>query len=71
MLKRLLKRSETSGRIDDNIESIRKRFKVFADTSYPVIEYFKAQNKVESVSCNNPIDVVFAETRAIFDKAFK
>jgi UMP-CMP kinase len=26
MLKRLLKRSETSGRDDDNIESIKKRF---------------------------------------------
>jgi adenylate kinase family enzyme len=26
MLKRLLKRSETSGRADDNIESIKKRF---------------------------------------------
>jgi hypothetical protein len=26
MLKRLLKRAETSGRADDNIESIKKRF---------------------------------------------
>ncbi len=29
MLKRLLKRGETSGRDDDNIESIKKRFRVF------------------------------------------
>ncbi len=29
MLKRLLKRGETSGRDDDNIESIKKRFSVF------------------------------------------
>jgi len=29
MLKRLLKRGETSGRDDDNIESIKKRFGPF------------------------------------------
>jgi UMP-CMP kinase len=29
MLKRLLKRGETSGREDDNIESIKKRFGEF------------------------------------------
>jgi UMP-CMP kinase len=29
MLKRLLKRSETSGRDDDNVETIKKRFSVF------------------------------------------
>ena len=29
MLKRLLKRGETSGRADDNIESIKKRFGEF------------------------------------------
>jgi UMP-CMP kinase len=30
MLKRLLKRGETSGRDDDNIESIKKRFRTSA-----------------------------------------
>jgi UMP-CMP kinase len=29
MLKRLLKRAETSGRDDDNIKTIKKRFGVF------------------------------------------
>ena len=46
MLKRLLKRGETSGRIDDNVESIRKRFHTFIDTSMPVIEYFDKAGKV-------------------------
>jgi len=31
MLQRLLKRGETSGRSDDNIESIKKRFKTYND----------------------------------------
>jgi UMP-CMP kinase len=54
MLERLLNRGKTSGRADDNIESIRKRFKTFRDTSYPVIEYYEKQNKVfkASISAN-------------------
>lgn len=50
LLKRLLKRGESSGRIDDNIESIKKRFHVFADTSFPVIEEYEKQGKVHKVS---------------------
>ena len=49
MLKRLMKRGETSGRSDDNVESIKKRFRTFADTSYPVIEYFQKHGKVKKV----------------------
>ncbi|RKO90276.1 adenylate kinase-domain-containing protein, partial [Blyttiomyces helicus] len=49
MLKRLLKRGETSGRADDNIESIRKRFATFRDTSYPVIEHYEKLGKVRTV----------------------
>ncbi|KAI8849555.1 adenylate kinase-domain-containing protein [Chytridium lagenaria] len=56
MLKRLLKRGETSGRIDDNIESIRKRFATFRDTSYPVIEHYDKLGKVRKVSCVNSVD---------------
>ena len=47
--KRLLKRGETSGRSDDNIESIKKRFKTFIETSFPVIEHFKDQDKCHTV----------------------
>lgn len=50
MLKRLLKRGESSGRVDDNIESIKKRFNVFTETSMPVIDAFEKQNKVKKVS---------------------
>lgn len=49
MQKRLLKRGETSGRSDDNMESIKKRFKTFVDTSMPVVEYFEKQGKVVKV----------------------
>lgn len=58
MLKRLLKRGETLGRADDNIESIKKRFRTFVDTLMPVVDYFDQQHKVVKVNCNQPVDVV-------------
>lgn len=49
LLKRLIERGKTSGRADDNAESIKKRFKTFIDQSYPVIKYYEDKNKVFKV----------------------
>lgn len=38
------------GREDDNIETIRKRFKVFLDSSLPVVEYYESIGKVQKVN---------------------
>ena len=53
MVKRLLKRGETSGRVDDNEETIRKRLETFVKATEPVIHYYKAQSKVARVSKSN------------------
>lgn len=37
------------GRVDDNIETIRKRFRVFVESSLPVIDYYDAKGKVKKV----------------------
>ena len=49
LLKRLLKRGETSGREDDNEEGIRKRFRVYHEQTMPVIEHYNKSNKVAEV----------------------
>ena len=60
MLKRLLKRGETSGREDDNEESIRKRFRVYHEQTMPVIEYYNKSQKVAEVRVSLlPRDPVF------------
>ncbi|ODQ64580.1 UMP-CMP kinase [Nadsonia fulvescens var. elongata DSM 6958] len=59
MLSRLLKRGETSGRTDDNIESIKKRFNVFLKTSMPVIDYFSTADKVIKIQCDHPPQEVY------------
>ncbi|RUS33759.1 adenylate kinase-domain-containing protein [Jimgerdemannia flammicorona] len=70
MLKRLLNRGKTSGRVDDNLESIKKRFQTFIDTSYPVIEAYEKQGKVHSISCANSPDVVYGKVKKIFNELF-
>lgn len=68
MLDRLLKRGETSGRDDDNIESIRKRFRVFEETSMPVVDNFEKQGKVASVTAVGTREEVYARIREGIEK---
>lgn len=49
MEQRLIKRGETSGRVDDNAETIRKRFNTFVEETIPVIESYEEKNKVKRV----------------------
>lgn len=63
MLKRLLERGKTSGRVDDNIESIKKRFKTFQDTSMPVINMFAEKNKVVKINCDQSVDAVYRDVQ--------
>ena len=66
MEKRLLKRGETSGRTDDNPESIRKRFRTYLDSTMPVIQHFSKQGKVRQISAVPTSDVVYKEVQALF-----
>ena len=50
MQERLLKRSETSGRPDDNVETIRKRFATFVEKTLPVVGHYEELNKLNKVS---------------------
>lgn len=59
MEQRILGRAETSGRADDNVESIRKRFRVFEEQSYPVIVSYREQDKVLEVSSAQSVEDVY------------
>ncbi|KAI1398528.1 uridylate kinase [Hypoxylon fuscum] len=64
MERRLLERGKTSGREDDNAESIRKRFRTFVETSMPVVDYFEKQDRVVKIDATSEPDQVFAKTQA-------
>ncbi len=50
LMKRLLNRGKTSGRVDDqNEEKIKNRINVYNNETTPVANYYKAQNKLNTV----------------------
>ena len=60
LVKRLLKRGETSGRSDDtNEEIIRKRFAVYKKETSSVAEHYKALEKFESVKGEGSVEDIF------------
>ncbi|KAJ6335116.1 hypothetical protein OIU76_007570 [Salix suchowensis] len=63
MERRILSRNE--GRVDDNIETIRKRFKVFQESSLPVVEYYDSKGKVRKIDAAKPVEEVFEAVKAI------
>ncbi|KAJ1820902.1 bifunctional uridylate/adenylate kinase [Coemansia sp. RSA 2599] len=71
LLERLLDRGKTSGRSDDNIESIKKRFKTYVNDSKPVIDAFDAEGKVITISCQGTMDAVYKNTHGQMSKFFK
>ncbi|EST09025.2 UMP-CMP kinase [Kalmanozyma brasiliensis GHG001] len=70
MLERLLERGKTSGRADDNMESIKKRFQTFVETSMPVVDHYRKQDRVVEVDSIKPADQVYAEIKEAMDRTF-
>lgn len=68
MKQRLLKRGETSGRIDDNEESIKKRFRTFVETSMPVVEHFEKEGRVIKVDATKAPEGVYEDVKQEFEK---
>ncbi|XP_045582967.1 adenylate kinase isoenzyme 1 isoform X6 [Procambarus clarkii] len=61
MVERLLHRAKTSGRVDDNEETIKKRLATFHKHSKPVIDYYK--DKCSTIVALSSPDDVFAEVQ--------
>lgn len=66
--KRILERGKESGRSDDNLESLRKRFKTFESDTLPIIETLRrleqqSSLKVWDIQGDKPLDKVWDETR--------
>ena len=60
LVKRLVKRGETSGRSDDINETIiRKRFSVYKNETEPVAEHYAAKGKLERIPGEGSIEEIF------------
>lgn len=63
MTKRLLKRGETSGRVDDNEETIKKRLDTYYKATEPVITFYEKRGIVRKV---RPLPATGGEETGVF-----
>lgn len=68
LVKRLIKRGETSGRTDDTDEQvIRKRFAVYKKETEPVAGYYKEHDKLERIKGEGSVDEIFSAISAVIE----
>lgn len=63
---RCMDRGKTSGRTDDNMESLKKRITIYRESTMPIIEHYRSQNLVAELNANQTLDEVFAGVRKVF-----
>ncbi|XP_074911407.1 adenylate kinase isoenzyme 1 isoform X3 [Buteo buteo] len=67
MVKRLLKRGETSGRVDDNEETIKKRLETYYKATEPVIAFYKSRGIVRQLNAEGSVEEVFQQVCSHLD----
>merc|ERR1719184_364835 len=67
MVKRLMKRGETSGRADDNEETIKKRLDLYYKATEPVIAFYEGRGIVRKIDSELPPDEVFGHVAKAID----
>nr|XP_020442388.1 UMP-CMP kinase [Monopterus albus] len=65
---RCLERGKSSGRTDDNRESLEKRIQTYLQSTRPIIEQYEKLGKVRTVDASRSVDEVFAGVKAILDR---
>lgn len=56
-----------SGRSDDNVESLKKRFQTYVGDTMPIIEHYEALGLVRKIDASQSPDEVFEEVKKKFE----
>ena len=67
LIDRLLKRGQTSGRSDDNLETIQKRLEVYELQTAPVSDFYKKLDKYAAVNGMGGVTEIFERISLILD----
>ncbi|NP_001279064.1 adenylate kinase isoenzyme 1 [Callorhinchus milii] len=67
MKKRLMKRGESSGRVDDNEETIKKRLDTYYKATEPVIAFYEKKGIVRKINAEGSVDEVFHQVVTAVD----
>lgn len=65
-VERCLTRGLTSGRTDDNKESLKKRIETYKTSTMPIIEHYRKMNLVTEIDGNRSTEEVFADVQKVF-----
>ena len=68
LIARLINRGKTSGRSDDNMETIKKRLDVYNNQTNPLRDHYMAQGKYEAVHGMGSIEDIFERIKVVVEK---
>lgn len=71
LIERLIKRGETSGRADDNMETIKKRLDIYETKTAPVNDFYKQLGKYHAINGIGAIDEIFSRISVHIDAEIK
>ena len=71
IIRRLLERGKTSGRTDDNLETIKKRLVVYHEQTRPVDDYYELMDKYVRIQGLGTISGIFGRISRVLDKIYK
>ena len=67
LIERMLERGKTSGRADDNIDSIKHRFVEYEAKTRPVLDYYQAKGNLHAVNGVGEIPQIFANLCTVIE----
>lgn len=67
LVHRIAERSKSSGRTDDNAESLRKRIRVYKESTLKVFEHFEAEGRLRRVDGVGSVEEVHKRFVAVFE----
>lgn len=71
IIRRLIERGKTSGRADDNLETIKERLIVYHDQTRPIDDYYELHDKYVRIQGLGTISEIFGRISRVLDKIYK
>lgn len=71
IINRLVERGKTSGRADDNLETIKERLVVYHEQTRPIDDYYELMDKYVRIQGLGEVTTVFGRISRVLDKIYK
>ena len=71
LIRRLIERGKTSGRADDNLQTIKERLVVYHEQTRPVDDYYELNDKYVRIQGLGTISDIFGRISRVLDKIYK